>query len=108
MKDTKRDFIAAGLVLLLSCWPCFVSSDEIAKELANPNTALTSLKLQSQYFSFDGDLPGADDLDMLKLFLQPTLPFPLANGYTLWVRPAVPFIIDQPTFDAEDRKLKKN
>ena len=83
------------------------SSDEIAKELANPNTALTSLKLQSQYFSFDGDLPGADDLDMLKLFLQPTLPFPLANGYTLWVRPGVPLIIDQPTFDAEERKLEE-
>ena len=49
--------------------------------------ASSSLKLQSQYFSFDGDLPGADDLDMFKLFLQPTLPFPLANGYTLWVRP---------------------
>ena len=82
------------------------SSDEIAKELANPNTALTSLKLQNQYFTFDGDLPGADDLDMFKLFLQPTLPFPLANGYTLWVRPGVPFIIDQPTFDTDSRKLE--
>ncbi len=32
------------------------SKEEIAKELANPNTVLTSLKLQTQYFSFDGDL----------------------------------------------------
>jgi hypothetical protein len=72
------------------------SADEIAKELANPNTALTSLKLQSQYYSFDGDLQGADDLDMFKLFLQPTLPFPMDNGYTLWVRPGLPYIIDQP------------
>jgi hypothetical protein len=82
------------------------SADEIAKELANPNTALTSLKLQSQYYSFDGDLPGADDLDMFKLFLQPTLPFPMDNGYTLWVRPGLPYIIDQPTFDTGDRRLE--
>ena len=81
------------------------SADEIAKELANPNTALTSLKLQNQYYSFDGDLPGADDLDMFKLFLQPTLPFPFDNGYTLWVRPGLPYIVDQPVFDTDDRKL---
>jgi hypothetical protein len=82
-----------------------LSKDEIARELANPNTALTSLKLQIQYFSFDGDLPAADDQDMVKLFLQPTLPFPLKNGKTLWVRPGVPFIFDQPVFDTSSRRL---
>ena len=81
------------------------SADEIAKELANPNTALTSLKLQNQYLSFDGDLPLADDQEMLKLFLQPTLPFPLDNGYTLWVRPGVAYVIDQPIFDTDSRRL---
>ena len=81
------------------------SSDEIAKELANPNTVLTSLKLQIQYFSFDGDLPRADDQDMVKLFFQPTLPFPLENGKTLWVRPGVPFVIDQPVYDKDSRRL---
>jgi hypothetical protein len=81
------------------------SKEEVAKELANPNTALTSLKLQIQYFSFDGDLPRADDQDMVKLFFQPTLPFPLANGKTLWVRPGVPFVIDQPVFDSDSRRL---
>ena len=81
------------------------TKDEIAKELANPNTALTSLKLQFQYFSFDGDLPHADDQDMVKLFLQPTLPFPLKNGKTLWVRPGVPFVIDQPIYDTDSRRL---
>ena len=81
------------------------SADEIAKEMANPNTALTSVKLQNQYFSFDGDLPGADDLDMFKLFLQPTLPFPFDNGYTLWVRPGIPYIIDQPVFDRDSLSL---
>jgi hypothetical protein len=81
------------------------SKEEIAKELANPNTALTSLKLQNQYFSFDGNLPLADEQDMFKFFLQPTLPFPLKNGKTLWIRPGLPFVIDQPIYDADTRRL---
>ncbi len=81
------------------------SKEEIAKELANPNTPLTSMKLQNQYFIFDGDLPGADDLDMFKMFLQPTLPFPLENGKTIWVRPGVPLVFDQPVFDTDSRRL---
>jgi len=81
------------------------TNDEIAKELANPNTALTSLKFQNQFFSFDGDLPRADDQDMFMLFFQPTLPFPLENGKTVWVRPGVPVIIDQPVFYTDGRRL---
>jgi len=81
------------------------TNDEIAKELANPNTALTSLKFQNQYFSFDGDLPRADDQDMFMLFFQPTLPFPLENGKTVWVRPGVPFVIDQPVYDTSKGRL---
>jgi hypothetical protein len=79
--------------------------DEIAKELANPNTPLTSLKFQFQYFSFDGDLPRADDQDMFKVYLQPTLPFPLKNEKKLWIRPGVPYVIDQPVFDEGSRRL---
>ena len=81
------------------------SKEEIAKELANPNTVLTSLKLQTQYFSFDKDLPRADDQDMVKLFFQPTIPFPPENGKTLWVRPGVPYLIDQPVYDKDSRRL---
>ena len=81
------------------------SADEVAKEMANPNTALTSLKLQTQFWSFDSDLPALDDLDMVKLFLQPTLPFPLENGNTLWVRPGIPFLIDQPVYDSSTKRL---
>ena len=81
------------------------SKEDIAKELANPNTALASLKLQTQYFSFAGDLPAADEQDMVKLFFQPTLPFPLRNGKTLWVRPGVPYVFDQPIYDTSSRRL---
>jgi hypothetical protein len=75
------------------------TNEEIAKELANPNTALTSLKFQFQYFSFEGDLPRADDQDMFRIFLQPVLPFPLESGKTVWVRPGIPLVFDQPVFD---------
>jgi hypothetical protein len=97
--------LIVGFAPLVAAESSTPSNEEIAKEMANPNTALTSLKLQIQYFTFDGDLPGADDLDMVKLFLQPTLPFPLENGKTLWVRPGVPFIIDQPAFDTNGLRL---
>jgi hypothetical protein len=81
------------------------TKDEIAKELANPNTALTSLKFQNQFYMFDGDLPRANDQDMYMLFFQPVLPFPLESGKTVWVRPGVPFVVDQPIFDTGSRRL---
>lgn len=37
------------------------SNDEIAKELANPNNSLASLKFRNQYRWYEGDLPDADD-----------------------------------------------
>jgi hypothetical protein len=97
--------LIAGLVPIASAQDEKPTNDEIAKELANPNTALTSLKFQFQYFSFDGDLPRADDQDMFKLFFQPTLPFPLENGKTVWVRPGIPFVLDQPVYDEGSMRL---
>jgi hypothetical protein len=84
--------IAGVLALIVGVAPLAVaeSGTPSKEEIANPNTALTSLKLQTQYFSFDGDLPAADDQDMVKLYLQPTLPFPMENGKTVWFRPGVP------------------
>jgi hypothetical protein len=110
----KRMLFAIGvLVLIVGLAPIASAeddkptNDEIAKELANPNTALTSLKFQFQFqfFSFDGDLPRADNQDMFKLFLQPTLPFPLENGKTIWVRPGVPLVMDQPVYDSGSRRI---
>ena len=72
---------------------------ELARELANPNTPLTSLKFKTQYRNYMGDLPGADRQSGTTVLLQPTLPFPLESGRPLWVRPAVPFVVDQPVFD---------
>jgi hypothetical protein len=97
--------LIVGLAPIASAQDDKPTNDEIAKELANPNTALSSLKFQFQYFSFDGDLPRADDQDMFRLFFQPTLPFPLENGKTVWVRPGVPIVFDQPIYDEGSRRL---
>ena len=97
--------LLVGLSLVSAAEDGKPTNDEIAKELANPNTALTSLKFQNQYYSFDGDLPRADDQDMFVLFFQPTLPFPLESGRTVWVRPGIPFVIDQPVYNTDSRRL---
>ena len=92
----KASFILIALVIgspsLAAQEQSSRSKDEIAKELAKPNTAHTSLKLQMQYFSFDGDLPRVSDQNMFKFFFRPTLPFPFKNGKTLWIRPGAPFL----------------
>ena len=79
------------------------SADEIAAELANPNTPLASLTFKLQFRGFTGDLPNADDQNSTTLLFQPSLPFPLDNGDTIIFRPAIPLLIDQPMFNA--RKL---
>ena len=72
------------------------SADEIAKELANPNTPLASLTFKLQHRSFTGDLPDADDQDGTTLLFQPTFPFNLDNGDKVIFRPAIPYQFDQP------------
>ena len=56
------------------------SAAETAKELANPNTALASLKFKNIYTTYKGDLPGADSETSFTMLFQPSLPFPLDNG----------------------------
>lgn len=75
------------------------SAAEIAKSLANPNTPLASQTLKFQYRLFDGDLPGASDESGTMLLYQPTFPFPLDNGASIFFRPAFPVMFDQPVYD---------
>jgi hypothetical protein len=78
------------------------SAEEIAKQLANPNTPLASLNFKLQYRSFDGDLPNAGDQSGTTLLFQPSLPFPLDNGDQVIFRPAIPLIVDQPAFSGSE------
>ncbi len=75
------------------------SLDEIAKELANPNTSLASLNLKLQFRGFEGDLDKADDQNSTTLVFQPSLPFKRDDGSKIIFRPAIPFFVDQPLFE---------
>ena len=76
------------------------SAEEVAANLANPNTPLASLTLKLQFRTFEGDLPNADDQDGTTLLFQPSFPFALANGDVIFFRPAIPIQLDQPTFNS--------
>jgi len=75
------------------------SADELAAELSNPNTAVASLTLKTQFRGFDGDLPDASDQSSTTLLFQPILPFALNSGAKVIWRPAVPLLVDQPLPD---------
>jgi hypothetical protein len=72
------------------------SSDEVARELANPNTALASMTFKNQFRLYGGSLPEASDQWSYTLLFQPVFPFPRADGSKIIFRPAVPLLIGQP------------
>ena len=71
------------------------SAEEIAAELANPNTPMGSLNTNFDYTAFGGDLHEAGDQSAAKIIFQPSLPYPLGGGTNFFVRPAIPVILDQ-------------
>ncbi len=75
------------------------TADEIAKELANPNTPLATLNFKLQFRGFEGSLPDANNQSGTTILFQPSLPFPLDNGDLVLFRPAIPIIADQPVFN---------
>jgi hypothetical protein len=82
------------------------SVDEIARELANPNTALAKLTLKTQFRTFTGELPGSDNQDAVSMLFQPSAPIPLKRkGDSILFRPAFPIFIDQPFFDADNNEF---
>ena len=76
------------------------SADEVAKSLSNPNTPLASLNFENGFTWYKGNLPGANDQFSYSLLFQPILPFPIdAQGTTVFWRPAVPLLFNQPIYD---------
>ena len=76
------------------------SNDEIAKQLANPNTPLATLRLKNLYTFYDGDLPGAGGQSNYSMLFQPSFPFPLDDeGSVLLWRPALPIFFETPVFN---------
>ena len=95
--------LALGLLVAPLAWPqdaadhTKMSSAEVAKELANPNTSLGFMAIPIDYISYTGDLPDAGSQSAYKVSFQPSIPYPLGNGVNLFVRPLIPVYFDQPT-----------
>lgn len=75
----------------------------VAKELTNPAGSLASLTFKNQFRWYDGNLPGAGSQSNYSVLFQPAFPFPIGTTSTggkanFFARPAIPFVVDQPTF----------
>ncbi len=75
------------------------SAQDIAVELSNPNSSIGTMNLQFDYIAYDGDLPRADRQHAFRITFQPGLPYPLSDTMNLFVRPAIPVIVDQDVPD---------
>jgi hypothetical protein len=79
-----------------------LTNDEIAKNLANPNTPLATMRLKNLYSFYDGNLPGASNQSNYSMLFQPSFPFPVGDdGDLIFWRPALPIFFETPVFDAK-------
>ena len=108
MKVLWRQLLSSGIALLVGGFATYaaaqedgkshsdMSSEEIAKELANPNASLGFLAFQLDYVSYKGDFPGASSQSAYKLNFQPSLPYKIDANTNFFVRPLIPVFVDQP------------
>jgi len=86
------------------------TTDEVARELANPNNSLASLTFKNQFRWYTGSFPDANNQDNYTLLFQPVFPFPLkptdsGGKANLFVRPAIPLLTNQPVPTASSGQL---
>ena len=81
--------------------PNAVSSDDLARELSNPNTPLAKLTVKSTLTVYEGELPEPEGQVGNLILLQPVFPFPLTDDGTrnLFIRPAFAFLTPQLLFN---------
>ena len=77
------------------------SAEDVARDLAKPNSSLATLTVKNQYRWYTGDLPGADHQDNFMMLFQPVFPLSLpqddsGDKSTLFIRPGIPLLFDQP------------
>jgi len=88
--------------------PDKLSSDDLARELNNPNTPLAKLTIEYTTTAYDGDIPGAGNQNVDVILFKPVFPFPLnADGtQNLFIRPVLAYVTEQPSFDANEGRFK--
>jgi hypothetical protein len=83
-----------------------MSTDELSRELSNPNSPLATLTFKQIYTSFKGAIPDADNQSVNISLFQPVFPFPInqETKTNLFIRPAFSYVWDQPSFNAANNK----
>lgn len=109
--------------LVLSFWVILVplslataeeekSADEIARELANPASALASLANNIEYREYTGDLPGAQDKESWAYSFQPVLPWNIGNlgdsSTRIIFRPLFSVPINPVGFDTDKGRMEND
>lgn len=72
------------------------SAEEMAAKLANPTSPVMTIGNNFDYVGFDGDLPGASGQSSFRYVFQTVFPFKLSDGGTLFFRPAIPVMFNEP------------
>ncbi|VAW70376.1 hypothetical protein MNBD_GAMMA09-1417 [hydrothermal vent metagenome] len=88
--------------------PNKLSSDDLARELNNPNTPLAKLTIEYTTTAFDGNTPGAGNENVNVILFKPVFPFPLNGDGTknFFFRPVLAYAIEQPIFDSSEGRFK--
>ncbi len=88
--------------------PNNISSDDLARELNNPNTPLAKLTIEYSTTAYDGDISGAGNENVDLILFKPVFPFPLNEDGTqnLFIRPVLAYVTEQPTFDLAEGRFK--
>jgi hypothetical protein len=87
------------------------SAQDIAAELADPNSAMGRLTFIFDYTTFGGDLRNAHNQEALRLSFQPGIPYPLSDTVNFFLRPLIPLILHQDVpnreggFDSKEFEL---
>lgn len=76
-----------------------VPIDKLAREISNPVSGLRTLGFDFEYRTYQGDLPGADDLDSYRMVFEPSWPIQLRNGRKLLLRARIPVNGNQPQWN---------
>ena len=75
------------------------SAEELAAKLSNPTSPVMTIGNNFDYVVFQGDLPGAGDQSAFRYVFQTVFPLKLSNGGSVFFRPAIPVMFNEPVPD---------